>query len=464
MSLRMARASLLLVFLLLVACGAEDVRPVYPVTRVVVVGAGMAGLTTAHALDAAGYDVVVLEARNRIGGRIHTVDVGGVAIDEGAAWLHSTGNNPLVDVARAYGLSTIPDDVDGIARAVSTTHGVYSTAEIDAAFDRSDAFFPRLPALRRSLGPLAPVADGIDAYVAGLGLDGRSSTLTRGMLSRSYFELDYAAPLALQSLRWADEDADVVGGDRLIVGGYRGLVDKLAEGLDVRLGEVVDRIAYDPTGVVVHSTSGDVSASHVVVTVPLGVLRANAIAFDPPLPTEKTAAIARLDLSNLEKVVLRFDTAFWTEIADDTGLVLSDVEGEMPGFFDLTAEAGAPTLVVLYGGAYARTAQATLSDAQLVARALANLETLLGRAVPTPMATHVTHWTTDPFARGAYSYVPVGASPDDMRLYGQPVADRVFFAGEATSFSVSATVHAAFLSGVDAARRLGVSNPRIPGY
>lgn len=444
-------------------CGSDDVRPVYPVTRVVVVGAGMAGLTAAHALDAAGHEVVVLEARDRIGGRIHTVDVGGVRLDEGAAWLHSASTNPLVDVAHAYGLSTIPDDVDGIARVVSTTHGAYATSEIDAAFDRADAFFPRLPALRRSLGPLAPVAAGIDAYVDGLALDDRAASLTRGMLSRSYFELDYAAPLGLQSLRWADEDADVVGGDRLIVGGYGGLVDALAQGLDVRLGEVVDRITYDATGVVVHATSGDFAGSHVVVTVPIGVLRAGAIAFDPPMPAPKVDAIARLDLSNLEKIVLRFDTAFWTEIADDTGLVLSDVDGEMPGFFDLTAEAGAPTLVVLYGGAYARSVQTTLSDGELVARALANLATLLGRPVPAPKATLVTHWTTDPFARGSYSYVPVGASPDDMRLYGEPVADRVFFAGEGTSFDVSATVHAAFLSGLSAARRLGVSNPRIPG-
>lgn len=446
----------------LAACGGGTPRPTHPVTRVVVVGAGMAGITAAHALDAAGYDVVVLEARDRIGGRIHTVDLAGVPIDMGAAWLHGARDNPLVGVANAYGFTHVADDVDDVALAVSAVEGPFDEREIADAFTVADRFFGRLPALRRQLGPEASVADGSDAYFADLALTPRATLLGRAMLERSYLELDYAAPLPLQSLRWVDEDPTLRGGDRILLGGYGQLVERLAEGLDIRLSEVVTRVVYDDQGVTVHSTSGAMSASHVILTVPIGVLRAGTIAFEPPLPEEKSAAIERLDLANLEKVVLRFETFFWDELEDNSGLVMSDVDGEMPGYYDLTSEAGAPTLVVLYGGDYARSAQATLNDEELVARALANLELLLGRSVPTPSATYVTHWTTDPFSRGSYSFIPVGASPADMDTLRAPVADRVFFAGEGTRFRTSSTVHGAFLSGVEVARTLGVASTGIP--
>ena len=83
---------------------------------------------------------------------------------------------------------------------------------------------------------------------------------------------------------------------------------------------------------------------------------------------------------------------------------------------------------------------------------------------PEPTATHVTHWTSDPFARGSYAFIPTGASPSDMDAVRAPVGDRVFFAGEGTRFTTASTVHGAFLSGLDAARALGVSSPSIPGY
>ncbi|MBK6579091.1 MAG: FAD-dependent oxidoreductase [Sandaracinaceae bacterium] len=449
---------------LLSACSAAAPQPVHPVSRVIVVGAGMSGIAAARALHAAGHEVVVLEARDRLGGRIHTVSLDGVAVDAGAAWLHGVRDNPLVGVAEAYGFTLVDDDVDDVALAVSTTEGPFDDAEIEAAFGTADRFFTRLPALRSSLGPLASVADGSDAFFAEEDLDLRAALLGRAMLERNYLELDYAAPLGLQSLRWVDEDPALRGGDQLIVGGYGQLIERLAEGLDVRLSEVVTRIEYDATGVTVHASSGAVMGSHVIVTVPLGVLRAGSIAFEPPLPTEKLEAIARLDLANLEKVIFRFDTLFWDDIEDNSGLVISEVDGEMPGFFDLTREAGAPMLVVLYGGAYARSAQATASDADLVVRALEHLAVLLGREVPEPTATHVTRWTSDPFARGSYAFIPTGASPADMDAVRAPVADRVFFAGEGTRFTTASTVHGAFLSGLDAARSLGVSSPEIPGY
>ena len=282
--------------------------------------------------------------------------------------------------------------------------------------------------------------------------------LARFAIELGIVELDYAGPVTEMSLAHMWEDEGFNGGDYVLEGGYRTLVDHLATGLDVRLGQPVVAIAQDDAGVRVTTESGEVfPGSHVVVTVPLGVLKAERIAFDPPLPEAKQAALGRLDMGNLEKIVLVWDEAFWDPSVESL-LYLADPPGEVPVFIDLTEFAGAPTLACLYGGTWSREVQATLGDEELVARATAALEDAMGMTVPTPVATEVTHWTTDPFAGGSYSYVAVGASPADYDAVAAPF-ERVRFAGEATQFDHVGTVHAAMMSG--SARRTG-SPPARP--
>lgn len=448
--------------LLLLACA--DVDPDSPAgdpdTRVIVVGAGMAGLTTARVLHDAGVEVVVLEARDRIGGRTWTSEVGEATVDLGAAWMHGTNPNPVADFADANGLEYVRDTapwshVYDEASGDRLGGAAWTTME-DAMTDFEDA----LPDLRAELGAEASVADGRDAWLADGGWTGQEARLRQYGVDQYIVELEYAGPVTMQSLEWVWEEGAIGGGDHFPVGGYDGVVQAMAEGLDVRLESPVTSIHHDEEGVTIEAGGATFAGTHVVVTVPVGVLRAGSITFDPPLSDARVAALDRLDMGNLEKVVLTWDERWW-----DGGLtfVAADGEGAFPEFYDVTELAGAPTLVGLYGGRFAREVQATWTDEQIVSGALTTLEAAFGKTVSAPAASTVTHWTNDPYTFGSYVFLPAGASADDVRTLAEPESDRLLFAGEGTYWRYYGNVHAAVLSGLREAERLGVTVPGTPG-
>lgn len=442
----------------LLGCAPEVPRVSAPVESVIVVGAGVSGLAAARSLHLAGIPVTTLEAHDRIGGRTSTVLVAGARVDEGAAWVHGVVDNPLSHYMDARGLDYRPHPYD-FALGWDEGVGPISVPELRRIEDRFIDMVRYKDDLESALGRDASVADGIDRFVENEGQDDQTARRMRAIF-RAATEINAGGPAEAMSLAHFFEESGHAGGDHLPVGGYVGLVDALADGLDIRLQSAVVSIAYGETGVRVQVSSGEVfSGSQVIVTVPLGVLKAGAIAFEPALPEEKLQAISRLDMGNLEKVVLVFDEAFWLDAFERDVLVyVSQTEGANPSFFDVTEDALAPTLVSLYAGGYARAVQSLepeVADAMLVGDALASLSEALQRSVPRPVATHVTHWTRDPLSLGSYSFIPVGSSPADYDRLAAPVDDRVLFAGEATYYPYLGTVTGAFLSGLREAKRLG---------
>ena len=187
------------------------------------------------------------------------------------------------------------------------------------------------------------------------------------------------------------------------------------------------------------------TADRVIVTVPLGVLKAGTITFDPPLGESKRAAIARLGFGVLDKVVLAFSEPFWPQSPDVVGLV--GAQQPLPILVNGLSFGAGPLLVGLRGGAAARSRE-SLSDQQSVDEVRAALD------APAPTGALVTRWAADRYARGSYSYLAVGASPADQRALAEPATERVLFAGEATEPEHFATVHGAYLSGVREAQRI----------
>lgn len=447
---------------LIFACHAIDPKSpaADPETHVYVVGAGMAGLSAAAALEAAGVNVTVLEAKDRLGGRTWTASVGEASVDLGGAWLHGVKGNPVADFADANGLSYTPDETRwstlydaGAGRALG-----------DAGWDTLDQatvdFEAALPRLKSDLGD-TDVAEALEGWLDEEGYTGQERRLASHAVAQWMVELEYAGPVDQTGLEPFWEESELRGGDHFPVGGYGAYVEAMADGLDILLEHPVTAIRWGDDGVSLDAGGEVFEGSHALVTVPVGVLRAGRIDFSPALSAARRDALDRLDMGNLEKVVLTWDEAWWSGSLE---YVDADGAGAFPEFYDLSELAGAPVLVGLYGGRFARAVQADWTDAQIVQGALDVLAEATGETVPTPAATEVTHWSTDPTIGGSYVYLPPGASVDDLALLGEPEGERLLFAGEATDPDYYGNVHAAVMSGIREAHRLGVNDLTVPGW
>ncbi|MCB0018974.1 MAG: FAD-dependent oxidoreductase [Anaerolineales bacterium] len=432
---------------------------------VLVIGAGMAGLMAARTLHEAGVPVTILEGRDRIGGRTHTDHTLGVPIDLGAAWIHGPDGNPLTPLARQLGIAHAPTDF--INRS-------------GLAVQAYDAQGQPLDMVDYTNGQLA--ANGAFVHAAGSELVGRREFKARSLADFLTEELPVPAGLnpteALGFYYWSTvlseylqaSDADLIaspmrsshhglpGGDLLLYGGGFGvIVDHVAQGLAIRLNTAVTAIRYAGAQVEVETSKGVETADRVVITVPLGVLKAGAIQFAPALPASKQEAIERIGFGFYEKLALRFDRFYWPRDRQRFNYIS---DGEPPlfnvwlnqGYYN-----GQPIIVAYHAG---RRAQAIngWTDAEFIAAARQTMQRLFGDhgfgTVPEPVAYRRTSWQTDPFSQGSYSFSHVDQQAEDRRRLAATVAGKLYFAGEATHPAYYATVHGAFESGVRAAREL----------
>jgi monoamine oxidase len=429
-----------------------------PVERVLVAGAGISGLTVASALTRAGTVCTVLEARDRIGGRLHTIDLAGSPVDMGGSWIHTPAGNPMRAFADAAGIACRAANPMAELAGFDCAEGRRLTAaEAEDSLTLQMEEFPEaVGRLSDMLGPDATAADGIEAFVAGAGLAAGPARRARQAL-HALIEAESADLAARQSLRWMWNELEYDGhyfGD-VPDGGYRQVAEAMARGVDVRLGAEVTEVAVSADGVALRCADGTTEeGSHAVVTVPLGVLKRGAPRFSPPLPADRLAAIGRLGFGRFEKVALRFSEPFWREEGFPHLMIFPSDPAEVTVWMlGMDAFGDGPVLVLLvFHSAAGRVLGASPDEAARWALGL--LAEATGRPCPVPEAVAVTSWGTDPYACGAYTHIPPGASPADIDLLGEPVAGRLLFAGEHTQSARVAYADGALTSGIREAKRL----------
>jgi len=432
--------------------------------RVVVVGAGISGLGAARALQELDYEVEVVEARERLGGRIWTVD----RIDYGAHWIHGTEGNPITQLARTLELPTLFvggdstytggwQHLDFRAGGASILKDEEKRQSILAA----DELLEWLDKWRERTGEqeAASVAEAVDAVQKANPQWSAEQRRYMAWHVELWSRDDCAAGPDALSARYWDDGYELYGdGDSILWNGYQSLIEKLAQGLRIRLGCPVTHISHDAAeggGVRLRTSQGELTADAVLVTIPLGVLKANSVTFDPPLPGPRIEATARLGVGTLAKLAYEFDDVFWPASQYAFGMA-EDPSTHPTMIINLWSSHRSPCLVLLAGGALGRKIE-HMPEADAHAWGLAMLRECFGKSVPEPRARHRTAWSVDPYARGAYTFIAAGATPSDIRTLQEPLGNRVFFAGEATSAEHWGTVHGAYLSGLrEAARISGV--------
>ena len=417
--------------------------------EVLIIGAGVAGLTAARDLTAAGARVLVLEARDWLGGRVMTHHTPDGPVELGAEFVHGAVEETL-SVAREAALPLRETDRGAPRGSGASRETAEETADFFSAMDVVLAYAsPDGPDESfQHLVERADVAPEIKAQCLGL--------------VAGYHAADPAAISVLSLLKNTAAD-ERPGANRQFrfVGGYDGLIDaifqRIAPGLcEVRLNTVVTAVSWGRGRAVVRTSAGqELAAPQLIVTVPLGVLKAGAIAFSPRL-ADKEDAISRLEMGDAERVSLCLASDAWVapERFPPEGFLFT---GEPP--FPVWWVSRPPPFPVVTGWSGGRNARALgqLGGDARVEAAVAALAAALGAdagRLRQDLRGGFSHnWLADPFARGAYSYAGVGGSEAGTAL-AVPIEGTLFFAGEATeSDGQNGTVHGAIASGQRAAKQ-----------
>lgn len=434
---------------------------------VAIIGAGASGLAAARALSGAGRSICIIEARSRVGGRVHSLHLPDLAlpIELGAEFVHgaTAATFSILDAA-SIPVAELPDNHwwsrGGRWASLGDFWGTIDRVRSKIASRRRDVSFADFLKSRRDLTP-------------------RQRELARNFVEG--YHAAHADRISAAALRSADsEQEEGSAGNRQfrLAMGQDSIVEWLRAGLDpsraqLRLGTIATAVEWSKGSVSIEcrtlatGRSETIRASKLIVTLPIGVWKAphgqeGAVRFDPPLAA-KERAIAKIEAGHVVKIALRFREAFWEgagfvreRAARADGAPLNFVHSSdrfVPTWWT-AAPFRSPVLTGWSGGHAADALLAEGPDA-LVDRALDSLASVWAmprRRLTSLLVGTFTHdWQSDPFSRCAYSYAAVGGSGAHAAL-AWPIENTLFFAGEATSGDETGTVAGAVESGLRAAR------------
>jgi len=403
---------------------------------VVVIGAGAAGLAAGQALSAGGLSSVVLEADARIGGRAHTeIMPDGAPFDLGCHWMHSASLNPFVKTADALGVRY--ERREGYGRSGFFRQGVWvEDVEVGAAFRAMD---------ERQKSVAAAWSQGLDQSVFDtVDRDGPwTEVLDFYDTLNTSSDVDQISIGDLVSYNDTEENWPVVDG-------YGTLVSQWGAAVPVSLNTAATSVHWGNSGVTVETNKGKIQAKHAVIAVSTGVLGSGDIRFVPELPVEKQDAIAALPLGNYNRIRLEIDRGVFPD--DIAERVVVERTGHPPIQISLGAY-GFNCAIGIVAGRHADWLERAGTEASREA-VMDALCYVFGNDLRSKVKSdRQSAWRGNPFVRGAYSTSVPGQFHQRSAL-AQPLADRLFFCGEATSTDHFCTCHGARMTGERAIREV----------
>ena len=396
---------------------------------VIVIGAGAAGLAAARTLIDLGRKAIILEARDRIGGRAWTESASlGAPIDRGCGWLHSADENPWRGIARDLGIAVLEENPVWQSRIGDRWIGEGDSAQWD---DAISGWFEAIAAAGeagRDVPAASVIGEGpfralFDAIV----------TWACGVESHELSTSDYS--------RYHD-----TGNDWPVPEGYGALVARYGAGLPVRLNTPATLVRWGGKDIAVETPAGTLIAGAVIVTLPPSVLHAGGLRFDPPLPPAKQEALAGIKVGTANKVFIAVDgdpfgmsdTSYGTSSADRRRVA------------SLSFKPFGRSMVGGYLGGDLAEELEIAGDAAMIDFVIGELVGMFGSGVRAHLGKAVsTRWFSDPWSRGAYSAARPGHA-GARGVLAEPIDGRVFFAGEACSIDSFGTCHGAYRTGVSA--------------
>lgn len=410
--------------------------------RIIIIGAGLAGLAAAKELQKSNYEVTILEARNRIGGRTWTDYESGFPFDHGAFVMHGIEHNPMRELADSLNLPYVFISFDKIQ--------FFNPKPMATRFSASDEAFIKILEEAKQVALKEPQDCSLQAAVDKLlknnaAIDKQWLTW-RLALSVLFFGIE---PQRITARYW-DLEEQLEGGNHVMLQGYKPIIDYLAKNLPVKLNTEVKKIDWSQKEIKIKTTAGDYTADQILITLPLAVLQKNQDLFVPILPATKLLALQDLHMGLLNKIYLKFPKSFWP--SDYTHFAALQ-NSTLPVFLNLQPFFKDNILIAFVGGEKAKTLE-LLNDQEITEIIMHELQNMFGNNIPEPEVVRITRWSQDPFAHGSYCYMSVGADPAAYKQLAEPVDNKLFFAGEATHERFPATTHGAFLSGIREAARI----------
>ena len=410
-----------------------------------VLGAGVAGVTAARALAAAGLSVVVVEGRQRIGGRVHSIrDFCERPVEAGAEFIHGSRAATWPEVREA-GLTV---------RACHQRQMMFNAGGATRWLPWVMLHPGVWPAFTifRALGRAAPPDVSAREFLEGRGYRGRARLLAEMVLAGHLpGGVDEIGVLGL-----LEDGVHTLerGTNYRIEAGYDRLPQHLAAGLDVYFGFDIATLRWSADGVAVIARDGrELAARAAISTLPVGVLRSGRVRFAPVLPEAKRAALDRVEMGPVVKLLLRFHERFWPRWANAIACATGPVTLYWPVFH---GERDAPPVLVAYATGDRARLLGRVGEAEAVEIALSDLRRLFPGSDPKRrlIAARRIDWSADPFASGGYTFLRTDAHGARERL-AAPDTGALLWAGSATQrVPIADTVEAAYASGVRAAREL----------